>query len=73
MQVAIRGSTWLLLASTAVHSLWQPSHYSINAIAEQTLQSPFLLQEQPTTSLARPPVGVQSTLPQYSHATAVWE
>ena len=45
---------------------------SINALANQT-QSPFLLHEQPTTSLARPPCVVQSTLPQYSHTTAVWE
>merc|ERR1719411_1290490 len=50
--------------------LWHTSHNSINAIANQT-QSPFRLQEQPTTSLQRPPVGVQSTALQYTHITAV--
>ena len=44
----------------------------INVLANQT-QSPFLLHEQPTTSLARPPVVVQRTLLQYSHCTAVCE
>lgn len=48
-----------------------------NAETEPTLQwahqSPFLRKEHPSVSLARPPVGWQSTVWQLPHTTTVWE
>ena len=70
--VGFHGLHVRLVSVKVVHLSTQVSQVSIYAIANQT-QSPFLLQEQPTTSLARPPVGVQSKAPQYSQWTAVWE
>lgn len=36
-------------------------------------QSPFLLKEHPSVSLARPPVGWHNTVWQFPHTTTVWE
>ena len=63
---------WLLSSVTLIRSAQACQQDSINAFANQT-QSPFLLYEQPTTSLARPPVVVQIKAPHHSHCTAVYE
>ena len=69
----VRGApTWLTRSVTTERRAFLQTRQTAHAIANQT-QSPFLLQEQPTTSLALPPVVVQSKLPQYSHCTAVCE
>jgi hypothetical protein len=48
------------------------AHFDV-VIVIDCAQSPFLLHEEPTESLALPPVVVQRMLPQWGHTKEVWE